>query len=274
MNSERDDVVDLNIALVQMDVALGDKEKNRTAILRMTRDLPEDCDVLVLPELWNIGYDKEHIAEKAETMKGPSVGFLRKLAREKQICIIGGSIAERHEDGIYNTLTVINKKGELAAKYRKAHLFPLGIEEKEMFREGDEWGLYREGDETFGLMLCYDLRFPSFCRNLALRDASVIFVPAQWPTARIDHFKVLLQARAIENQVFVVGVNRCGNDGISYCGGSMIVAPDGSIAAQCGKEEELKVCRIRTDDRFFIRSQIPVFQDRRNIIDEIDNSLF
>lgn len=274
MKSERDDVVHLNIAMVQMDVALGDKEKNMATILRLTKDLPEDCDFLVLPELWNIGYDKEHLLEKAESMKESSIGFLRKLAREKQVHIVGGSIAERHEKGIFNTLPVINKNGELVSKYRKAHLFPLGIEEKEMFLEGDEWGLYRDEKETYGLMLCYDLRFPSFCRNLALRDASVIFVPAQWPSARMNHFHILLQARAIENQVYVVGVNRCGNDGISYSGGSMIIAPDGTIVAKCGTEEELHVCRIDTDDRYFIRKMIPVYQDRRNIIDEIDNSLF
>ena len=274
MKSERDDDVRLNIAMVQMDVALGDLEKNMATILRLTENLSDDCDILVLPELWNIGYDKAHLIEKAETLKGASVGFLRRLAKEKKVHIIGGSIAERHENGIYNTLPVINKKGELVAKYRKAHLFPLGIEEKELFREGDEWGLFQENDETYGLMLCYDLRFPSFCRNLALRDASLIFVPAQWPSARMNHFKVLLQARAIENQVYVVGVNRCGNDGIAYSGGSMIVAPDGTIAAECGTGEELKICGINTDDRYFIRRMIPVFQDRRNIIDEIDNSLF
>lgn len=274
MKSERDDKLNLKIAMVQMDVALGDKEKNMDTILGLTRDLPSDCDFLVLPELWNIGYDKEHISEKAETLKEESIAFLRKLAKEKQVNIVGGSIAERHDGNIYNTLPIIGKHGELLCKYRKVHLFPLGIEEKELFSEGDEWGVYNEDDLTFGMMLCYDLRFPAFCRNLALRDASVIFVPAQWPAARMNHFRVLLQARAVENQVHVIGVNRCGNDGIAYQGGSMIVAPDGSILAECGSEEELKICSIDTDDRYFIRNIIPVFQDRRNILDEIDNNLF
>lgn len=274
MKSERDDPMNLNIAMAQMDVVLGDRDTNMATILRLTESLPEDCDVLVLPELWNIGYDREHIDEKAETLKGESIRFLRNLAKRKHLYIIGGSIAERHEKGIFNTLPVINPKGELIAKYRKAHLFPLGIEEKTMFNEGDEWGLYHHADETCGLMLCYDLRFPVFCRNLALRGASVVFVPAQWPSARSNHFRVLLQARAIENQMYVVGVNRCGNDGIAYSGGSMIVAPDGTIAAECGSGEELKMCRIDTDDRYFIRKMIPVFQDRRNMIDEMDNSLF
>lgn len=257
-----------------MDVALGDKEKNKQKILEMTEAMPEDCDFLVLPELWNIGYDREHIKELAEKLTGDSIGFLRRLAKEKQVNIIGGSIAELHENGIYNTMPMINRQGELMSKYRKVHLFPLMLDEPSLFKEGDEWGLYRDETMTFGAMLCYDLRFPAFCRNLALRGASLLFVPAQWPEARLHHYQLLLQARAIENQMHVIGVNRCGHDFAEYAGGSMVVSPNGTILAECGREEELKLCEIDMKDRRSMRKMIPVFQDRRNILDEIDDNLF
>lgn len=266
--------MNLKIAMLQMDVALGDKEKNKQKILEMTEAMPEDCDFLVLPELWNIGYDREHIKELAEKLTGDSIGFLRRLAKEKQVNIIGGSIAELHENGIYNTMPMINRQGELMSKYRKVHLFPLMLDEPSLFKEGDEWGLYRDETMTFGAMLCYDLRFPAFCRNLALRGASLLFVPAQWPEARLHHYQLLLQARAIENQMHVIGVNRCGHDFAEYAGGSMVVSPNGTILAECGREEELKLCEIDMKDRRSMRKMIPVFQDRRNILDEIDDNLF
>ena len=265
--------MNLKIAMLQMDVALGNKEKNKETILRMTEDLPDDCDFLVLPELWNIGYDRDHIREKAEPMTGESIAFLRKLAKDKNVNIIGGSIAELYEDEIYNTLPIINDSGELVSKYRKVHLFPLVIDEPSLFKEGDEWGLYSNERMTFGSMICYDLRFPAFCRNLALRGASLLFVPAQWPEARIKHYQLLLQARAIENQMHVIGVNRCGNDGVAYSGGSMVISPNGTTLAECGRGEELRICEIDMEDRRSMRKMIPVFHDRRNILDEIDDNL-
>ena len=274
MKSERDDDLNLKIAMVQMDVALGNKEKNKETILRLTKDFPDDCDFLVLPELWNIGYDREHIKEKAETLNGESVDFLRKLAKDKNVDIIGGSIAELQENSVYNTMPMINRHGELISKYRKVHLFPLVIDEPSLFKEGDDWGLYSDDRMTFGTMICYDLRFPAFCRNLALRGASLLFVPAQWPKARIHHYQTLLQARAIENQMHVIGVNRCGSDYVDYSGGSMVISPNGTILAECGSGEELKICEIDMEDRRSMRKMIPVFHDRRNILDEIDDNLF
>ncbi len=264
----------LNIALAQMDVAFGEREKNKASLQRLAEKLPDQCDFLVLPELWNIGYDLEHLDEKAETLKGDSVRFLKYLAKKHQVNIIGGSIAERRDDGFYNTMPVISKEGELIDKYRKVHLFSHAIHESSYFKAGDEWGLTRVGDLTFGLMLCYDLRFPAFCRNLVLRDASVIFVPAQWPAARNDHYTSLLKARAIENQVYVIGVNRCGKDNLAYGGSSMIISPDGTVLTACGEEEGLSCCEIYVESDHYIRKMIPVFQDRRNILDEIDNNLF
>ena len=274
MIKERDDLLELNLSFLQMDVALGDREANEKKISELVKALPEHCDFLVLPELWNIGYDGDHIEEKAETMKGPSIAFLRQLAREHRVNIIGGSIAEKHENGIFNTLPVINREGDCIYKYRKVHLFPLEINEPDLFQAGDDWGICTHEQLTFGTMICYDLRFPAFCRNLALRGASVVFVPAQWPAARLNHFRLLLQARAVENQIYVIGVNRTGGKKIRYQGGSLVVAPDGSLVLDADEKEGLYHCTIYPEQSRSIREMIPVFRDRRNILDEIDDNLF
>lgn len=274
MTKERDDFLELNISFLQMDVVSGDRDANENKILKLVKALPECCDFLVLPELWNIGYGGDHIEEKAETMKDSSIDFLRQLAREHHVNIIGGSIAEKHETGIYNTLPVINREGDCIYKYRKVHLFPLEINEPDLFQAGDDWGICTHEQLTFGTMICYDLRFPAFCRNLALRGASIVFVPAQWPAVRLNHFRLLLQARAVENQIYVIGVNRTGDGKILYNGGSLVVAPDGTVILDAGEKEGLHHCTIYPEQSRSIREMIPVFRDRRNILDEIDDNLF
>ncbi|HMM05606.1 MAG TPA: carbon-nitrogen family hydrolase [Clostridiales bacterium] len=263
----------LKIALVQMNVALGKKVANREKIISLLQDLPERCDFLVLPELWNTGYDLKHLKALAETTKEESMAFLREIAAKHKVNVIGGSIAEKRDEGIYNMLPVIDRKGELLHKYRKVHLFPYGIDEPAIFEQGNEWGLCETDCGIIGTMLCYDLRFPAFCRNLALRKAEIIFVPAQWPLARADHFSALLKARAIENQLLVVGVNRVGEDAIAYGGGSLAVAADGSELLQGDDREGLFVFETDITKDNEMRKKIPVYHDRRNILDEIDNNM-
>lgn len=269
----------LKTAVVQMNITRGNKEANKQKIRTLLTDLPEDCDFLVLPELWNIGYDTAQLPALAETVKGESIEFLREIAVKYRVNVIGGSIAEKKEDGIFNMMPVIGRRGELLHKYRKAHLFPLDLNEPAFFEAGDEWGLCETDCGVIGLMLCYDLRFPAFCRNLASRKAEIIFVAAQWPAARAAHFHTLLQARAIENEVFMVGVNRTGSDcaagreDIAYNGHSLIVCPDGTLLLECSGKETLAICEFDTSAKNDIREKIPVYSDRKNILDEIDNNM-
>lgn len=263
----------LKIALVQMNVILGEKAVNRGKVTSLLQDLPEHCDFLVLPELWNTGYDLGHLKTLAETTKEESMAFLREIAVNHKVNVIGGSIAEKRDEDIYNMLPVIDRKGEILCKYRKVHLFPYGIDEPAVFEQGNEWGLCETDCGVIGTMLCYDLRFPAFCRNLALRKADVIFVPAQWPLARADHFSALIKARAIENQLLVVGVNRVGEDAIAYGGGSLAVAADGGEWMRCKDQEGLFVFEVDIAKDNEMREKIPVYLDRRNILDEIDNNM-
>lgn len=263
----------IKAALMQFDVVLGNKEENYSKIRKLAEKLPADCDYLVLPELWNVGYDKEGMEALAETLKGKSVSFLKKLAKAKNVNIIGGSIIEKKDNTFYNTAVVINRNGELIGNYRKVHLFPYELKEDEMFEPGNEWSILENEGLRFGMMICYDLRFPAFCRNLALRDVSVVFVPAQWPQARIEHFRILMKARAVENQIFIIGVNRCGNDITRFGGHSMAISPDGVVLGECGTEEEILTVTFQSDQNDYFHKIIPVFGDRVNILDEIDNTL-
>lgn len=263
----------IKIAFVQMNVVLGEKTANKEKITALLSDLPDHCDFFVLPELWNTGYDTDHLKGLAETTKEESIAFLREIAVKHKVNVIGGSIAEKRDEGIYNMLPVIDRRGEILGKYRKAHLFPLGIDEPAVFEQGNEWGLCETDCGVIGTMLCYDLRFPAFCRNLALRKAQIIFVPAQWPLARAGHFNALIKARAIENQLLVVGVNRVGKDTIAYGGGSLAVSADGITLMEGEDQEGLYVFEADLASNKKMREKIPVYHDRRNILDEIDNNL-
>lgn len=262
------------IGIAQMEVIPGAVEENEKKAERMVKALSEaGAQIIVLPELWNMGYALTKLPALAQNSKGRSWRLLRDLAKDNGVNLFGGSIGEKKENTYYNTAPVFNAQGEIVLKYRKAHLFPLGIEEDRFFSGGAEWGLGEINGSRFGLMICYDLRFPAFCRNLALRGAEMIFVPAQWPKARLDHWRALLIARAIENQVFMIAANRCGSDGdMEYPGHSMVVSPWGKIIAEGGDGEELLLVEINLDEIAQVRERIPVYRDRKNILDEIDES--
>lgn len=256
------------VAIAQMQVEIGNIEANEAKAKAFIEDAAgRGADFCVLPELWNMGYALSELPRLGQDTRGSSVQMLKKCAAENEMPIVGGSIGEKKDGVFYNTLFYIDGRGELVEKYRKVHLFPLELEEDKYFQTGSEWVLTEVGPFQVGFMLCYDLRFPEFCRNLALRGAKIVFVPAQWPAARIDHWLALMKARAIENQIYIVGANAA-NAG----GQSLIVDPMGQVLASGGKEEALLLGEINFDRFEETRSRIPVYRDRKNILDEIDNS--
>ena len=194
------------------------------------------AELVVLPELWNVGYALEQLEQLAQNSQGESLKLLKKIAKQDRLFIMGGSIAERRDGKYYNTAFAIDQNGQLVGKYRKTHLFPLGLKEGEYFTVGDDWGLIDTPWEKAGMILCYDIRFPELMRNLALRGARIITIGAEFPAARVDHWRLFCQARAIENQVFVLAANCCGNDGkYDYPGNSMIISPTGKILQEAGE---------------------------------------
>lgn len=254
----------LRIAVVQMDIAFGAPRTNRDKVARwMERALQHDPDVVVFPELWDTAYDLDRLEQIADWEGEETKALLSALAREAGVAIVAGSIAEKRSEGIYNTSFVFSKSGEVIAAYRKAHLFRL-MDEHRHFQAGDSCAVYRIDDVPCATVICYDLRFPEWVRTAALAGAQVLFVPAQWPHPRLHHWRQLLIARAIENQLYVVGCNRVGTaKGASFCGHSMVVDPWGEIVCEAMQREEILVADVHLDRVTQVRKTIPIYADRR-----------
>ncbi|MFH1217620.1 MAG: D-glycero-beta-D-manno-heptose 1-phosphate adenylyltransferase [Pseudomonadota bacterium] len=225
---------------IQMDVRAGFPAKNLDGMKEsLDRLSPPAGSLIVLPELWAAGFVYEELDGHAAMTDG-MLSELAALSARYRICLAGSLPEKTISDGkarYYNTLYFSGPEG-LQGSYRKQQLFGP-MEEDRHFTAGKNpapvatpWGM------AAGLV-CYDLRFPQLAESQVARGAAVIAVSAQWPAARINHWRILLQARAIENQAYVIGCNRCGITGNTVFGGhSMIVAPDGSILAEAGEGEE------------------------------------
>lgn len=254
-----------NISVIQMDIIFGEPEKNFLVADKRIKEACEgkETDIIILPELWTTGYDLPHLAEIADNNAERAVRFFQQIAKKYQVHIIGGSVATKKDDGIFNTLLVINKEGELLHTYDKLHLFKL-MDEHLYLKSGTSTGLFKLEDETLAGMICYDIRFPEWVRAHTSQGAKVLFVSAEWPLVRLAHWRALLIARAIENQCYVVACNRSGSDPANvFAGHSMIIDPWGEIIGEAGEKSELLERTIDLAKVSEVRSMIPIFSDRK-----------
>ncbi|MFX3633431.1 MAG: carbon-nitrogen family hydrolase [Candidatus Pristimantibacillus sp.] len=256
----------LRIALLQMNIEVGNIEANFTKLSSMLEEAaaqPQKPDVIVFPEMWNTGYALTEINELADRNGERTKRFIAEFSQKHAINVIAGSIAESKGEEIYNTIYAFDKKGELLGDYSKIHLFRLMDEEKYL-AAGDKLGNLTLEGTAAGMMICYDIRFPELARKLALEGAKLLFVPAEWPHPRLHHWRTLLTARAIENQMFVIACNRTGKSGdTSFFGHSMILDPWGETIMEAGEEEGIFYGDIDLSLVDTVRSKIPVFEDRR-----------
>lgn len=254
----------MRIACVQLNIAFGDPKENFRKVEEKVRKAAMlNAEIVVLPEMWNTGYDLTNLEEIADVNGEDTKSLLTRLAKELHIHIIGGSVSTKRGNHFFNTMYVVNNIGEVIAEYDKAHLFKL-MDEHLYLEAGTDKNIFALNDVDMGGVICYDLRFPEWFRTHSLAGAKVIFVPAQWPAGRIDHWKILLQARAIENQCFIVAVNRVGEDlNNSFNGNSMVIAPWGEVLWLGAEEETIGLVEINLDEVDEVRKRIPVFQDRR-----------
>ncbi|CAJ1003139.1 MULTISPECIES: carbon-nitrogen family hydrolase [Bacillales] len=261
-----------NVALLQMDIAFGRPDLNAATVRRLVNQLAEakqQPDLVVLPELWDTGYDLTRLDEIADDNGERAKTLLREVAVQLKAHVIGGSVAERRDGRVYNTTFVFDREGNLAGSYSKAHLFRLMDEEKYL-AAGEKPGLYILDGQTAGSVICYDIRFPEWLRVHALKGAKVMCVPAQWPHPRLDHWRQLLIARAIENQMYVVACNRVGEGGgNTFCGHSMVVNPWGEVIAEGMQQEEIVFAELDLALVDEVRGRIPVFADRRTELYEL-----
>ena len=220
------------------------------------------AEIIVLPELWNTGFALEKLEELADVNGERTQQFLCGLAKELCVHIVGGSVSVKRGDKFYNTMYTFDRTGKLVGEYSKAHLFRL-MDEHLYLEAGDEMNRFALGDIEAAGVICYEIRFPEWLRSHALDGAKVLFISAQWPTPRIDHWKTLLQARAIENQCFVIAVNRIANKVENFNGQSMVIEPWGEVLWTGAEDEELAIIDVDFSKVDEVRGRIPVYDDRR-----------
>lgn len=255
----------MNITVFQLNIIAGDPKANQEkAAIWFADNVKPDTDVVVLPEMWTTAYTLDELQDTAEAADGESIVFLQKLAKDYAVNIIGGSIAIKEDSLIYNRAVVIDRKGTFIYHYDKIHLVPMLNEPA--YLEGG-----RTKVETFildgvkmGLVICFDLRFPEIIRQLALQEAQVLFIPAEWPEARAGHWETLSTARAIENQMYVVTCNRVGtHDGVEFAGRSMFIDPWGNVLAKGSQSDEEVITRqLDLESVKTVRETVPIFTSR------------
>lgn len=220
--------------ILQFEIQLGSAQANIETVRKGIREMePTSGSIIVLPELWATGFDYPNAVEHAKETVG-ILAELQEIACRHDV-VIAGSLIDADEDfsSLYNSLYVTGPDG-VVGKFQKQHLFAHWKEDV-YFQPGHKQYPLKTSSGVIGGFVCYDLRFPEIARNLAAQGAEILIVSAQWPAIRLDHWLVLLQARAIENQVFVVACNANGTTGgIAMGGHSVIIAPDGTLLAEAG----------------------------------------
>ena len=254
----------LSISLGQMHIKLARVEDNLAAAERMIGEAAgRDSDLILLPELWSSGYDLENAADYAAELGCGMFEQLADAARANRIAVFG-SILERQGDQVMNCATYHDAAGQLCGVYRKIHLFRL-FDEHLWLGEGLQPTVLQQPWGQAGLSICYDLRFPELFRRYAVADgAKLMLLCAEWPLARLEHWRALLIARAIENQCFVAAANSCGDTGGTvFAGHSMVIDPWGHVIAEAGEDPCLLTAEIDLAEVGRVRQRIPVFEDRR-----------
>ncbi|MEM1098309.1 MAG: nitrilase-related carbon-nitrogen hydrolase [Planctomycetota bacterium] len=256
----------MKVGLGQIDCVVGDVAANVATIVAMIRDAAgRGCAAVWFPELADTGYGLAVMAEVAGAWPGPAFDALGGAAKRYGIAV-GAGLSERTDDTIYNSFAVFDANGELAATYRKVHLFCAGASDESCcFRPGDATRTVDVSGLKHGLSICYDLRFPELYRVLAEAGAEVLVNATAWPRARPTHWDVLTRARAIENQAWFVGVGRLGvDDGIMLNGRSRVVSPMGKVVAEAsGDRAELLVAEIDVSAVTAFRETVPALAHRR-----------
>nr|WP_320049440.1 carbon-nitrogen family hydrolase [uncultured Desulfuromonas sp.] len=252
---------DVTAAAVQFNISLGEVDQNlSTASEALRRASARGAQLAVLPEMWSTGYDYRRLAQLAEQTPRVLIA-LQSLSLELDMVIVG-SLPEKEGSSLYNTLYVVDQ-GKQVGFYRKLHLFS-SMGEDRFLSAGQVSTVVPTSIGRLGLAICYDLRFPELFRKLALEGAEILCIPAEWPKPRQEHWRTLLRARAIENQMFVVAANCCGIQGkLDFFGMSLLISARGDILQEAGEQNTELVATFSHEEMVKYRSQIPCFKDRR-----------
>jgi len=250
----------LQCLLVQTQLFWADASANRRQLEAIVRNKGAGCDLVIFPETFTSGFLGDAEAEP-ETMNGATLEWMKSLSAELD-CVLCGSVAIATEQGRVNRFLWVQADGNLQF-YDKRHLFSFGGEDKR-YIAGHERKVFHYRGWRICPQICYDLRFPAWCRNRD--DYDVLLFVANWPEPRTPAWTALLRARAIENQCYVIGVNRSGKDprGLEYVGGSAVYDPLGQTVLDLGAAERSETTTIELDTVTAIRSRLPFQQDADN----------
>ena len=275
----------IKIALCQMNV-VDNKEKNiKKAIQMIKESKKQGADLAVLPEMFNCPYENEKFIEYAEELDDSrTLKEISNIAKEENIRVLAGSIPElekdEEEDGesIYNTAVFFDNNGKKVGKHRKMHLFDIDVKGKIYFKEsdtlsaGNEFTVIKTDLATIGIGICYDIRFVELSRIMALNGVELLIFPGAFNlTTGPAHWQLLFRSRALDNQVYTIGVAPALDKDASYnsYGHSIAVNPWGEVIEELGFDEDLKIVEIDLDEIKRIREEIPVLKNRRIDLYEI-----
>ncbi|MGP3968285.1 nitrilase-related carbon-nitrogen hydrolase [Streptomyces sp. 6N223] len=255
----------MRIALVQVASPAGEPVARRRArVAELVADAA-GSDLVVLPELWAIGYFAfDSYQAAAEPADGPTTTDAAQWARDLHCHILAGSYVERDDDGrLFNTTALIGPDGTVLHRYRKVHVFGYQSREAALLTPGDEVSAVPTPFGSLGATTCYDLRFPEIWRGLVGVGAELVVTPAAWPQARLEHWRLFTQARAVEEQILLIACNAVGEQGGVRLGGhSRVIDPWGTVLAEAGQDEGITT--VEVDPRVVARTRasFPVLGDR------------
>jgi len=257
----------MKVAAAQIACSLGDSKANLLKVRDFSRRARDrGVELIVFPEMTDTGYSMSVIQAHASSWTNGFVPGLQEIAAKLSIAIVCG-VSEQDGGSIYNSLVFVDRRGQIAAKYRKTHLYAVDpIEEQKCFASGNTFGSFALDDLRFGFSICYDLRFPEMYRKLVVEEnAGALIVSSAWPFPRIEHFRTLILARAIENQSYVIASNRVGRDeDLWFCGSSAIIDPRGvTIASASADREELVEADVSGELVLSVRSRVESLAHRR-----------
>jgi omega-amidase len=255
----------LTVSTIQTNLFWESKTANLNMLEDKIGELFQKTELVVLPEMFNTGFSM-NAAKLAETMEGDTVAWMRKISAENRIILTGSLIIEE-EEKYYNRLIWMMPNGEFGY-YDKRHLFAYSGEDKN-FSSGNKRLITSVKGWKLNMQVCYDLRFPVWARQSAVKDENIFYeydvlvYVANWPDRRSHAWKTLLCARAIENQCYVIGVNRVGNDGneIYYSGNSLIIDPLGEVLYHMADEEDIFTITLQRERLNEVRTKFPFLKD-------------
>jgi predicted amidohydrolase len=258
--------VEVRATLLQIDVDPAEAPAERRARVAALVRAQAGADLVVLPELWPVGaFAADTFAAEAEVLgASPTAEAMAAAARDAGVWLHAGSVVERDAAGaLYNTSLVFAPDGEQVAAYRKIHRFGFDRGEAALMAAGDRVATVRHPDAVLGLATCYDLRFPELFRLLVDAGAELVVLPAGWPARRLAHWRVLVQARAVESQAYVLGCGTAGTHaGVEQAGHSIVVDPWGEVLAEAGPGEQALTVDLDPSLVAATRERFPVLRDR------------